>query len=363
MSLIEELEKKLEREPASLRFVHLVEEYRKAGRLNEAIDLCLKGIEQHPNYWSAYVSLAKCYYEKDDIEQARDYLEQANAGAPDNIQAISLLAEIYEKLTFWDKALDKLRLLQLLSPDERTSDKIKYLEEKIGEEERQEAPTVQFSMSLIKETLTKTQADDAAGADEKETEETLSTERTGKIEKETLEKIISSETMQEPSAQEDFNAQSEEQTAIQSNEKESVHYEREPIEILSLIKPETFNDAISEKAQEISDQFAQQEELTIEITTQTLGEIYATQGYYEKAIKIYQKILIAEPNNSAAVNRLKELMDEFNKINARTNKQFFKEEITSEAPDQTKTSDKNQERKKRISTLENWLSTVKREKK
>jgi len=40
------------------------------------------------------------------------------------------------------------------------------------------------------------------------------------------------------------------------------------------------------------------------IATMTLAEIYASQGFYDKAIEIYQKILIREPTNEIAKKRI-----------------------------------------------------------
>jgi len=69
---------------------------------------------------------------------------------------------------------------------------------------------------------------------------------------------------------------------------------------------------------------------------------------------------LAEPNNETAINRLKELIIEFNSANAKSNRQFFKEEKISEE-EARKDLSKSLERKKRISVLENWLQMIKKE--
>jgi len=388
MSIIEKLENKLEKEPLSLLFVHLVEEYRKAGRIREAIKLCHRGIENHPNYWSAYVSLGKCYYDKGDLERAKDNLERATSAMPDNMQAIMLLVEIYEKLDYWDKALEHLKLVQLLSPDEKIDARIRDLERKLhlGDE----SPTIQFSVSLIKESLSNEEGmtihmpkeellkeierqKEIALQKEIESqkqEETLS--NTGKIDAEAVKQIVASHSpLKEEVKEEEEDLAESFETKKYTNLEETIEKsEGEPVEILSLIKPVLLavegasrKEIEEARAKEVVEEQKQEvDTFTQEITTQTLGEIYISQGHFDKAIKIYQKIVLAEPGNAAAINRLKQLMDEFNKSNAQMNKQFFKEETSLDEPEKSKTATKGTERKKRISTLENWLLTMRKEK-
>lgn len=365
MSLIDKLEKKLEKEPSSLLFVQLVEEYRKAGRIKDAIRLCERGIEYHPNYWSAYVALGKCYYEKGDLEKAKENLEQATSAMPDNIQAIMLLVDICERLDYCEKALESLKLVQLLSPDEKIDERIRVLERKLhlGDE----APTIQFSVSLIKESLASQEGMTIHMPKEVLQKEIEALSNTGKIEQEVLEKIVQVPPEKEEVKQEEDFPESFDTKKYENLDETIEKSEGEPVEILSLIKPhilaseepaqkEIIKEEVIEEHKEDADAHTQ------EITTQTLGEIYASQGHFDKAIKIYQKIVLAEPGNSNAICRLKQLMEEFNKLNVQMNKQFFKEEVTPEETVTSKISQKGMERKKRISTLENWLLTVRKEK-
>ena len=56
---IEELRKRLEKEPASRLFAQLAEELRKEGELAEAIRVCREGLQKHPNYPSARMTLGR----------------------------------------------------------------------------------------------------------------------------------------------------------------------------------------------------------------------------------------------------------------------------------------------------------------
>ncbi len=344
MSIIEKLEKKLQKEPSSLAFIQLAEEYRKMGRIKEAIDLCERGLDYHPNYWSAYILLGKCYYDISELEMAKKNLENAISGLPDNVQAIALLAEIYEKLNLIDKALDKYKLLQLLSPKKDIEDKIAYLERKHLEEEQ----TLQINLSVVKKAISEAE-------EEKENFAEGDLKKEIELPDNTIEIEAMKEERESKEAQKEELAESIDTNVYKGSEEILEQSQAEPVEILSLINPEFLSQKEREREELIESENAIQE-----ITTETLGEIYASQGYLDKAIKIYQKLLLAEPNNEAAINRLKELIVEFNSANAKSNIQFFKEEKITEE-ESKKDIGKSLERKKRISVLENWLQMIKKE--
>ena len=65
---IEDLKKKLSQNPDSLIFVPLADAYRKAGMLDEAIEVCKTGLEKHPMYTSARVVLGRIYNEKNMLK-------------------------------------------------------------------------------------------------------------------------------------------------------------------------------------------------------------------------------------------------------------------------------------------------------
>ena len=84
-------------DPASIVFAALAEEYRKAGRIDEAIETCRAGLERHPAYLSARVTLGRALIEKGEFREARTHLEQVVRQAPENLAAIRALAEIHHR--------------------------------------------------------------------------------------------------------------------------------------------------------------------------------------------------------------------------------------------------------------------------
>ena len=95
MSRIEELERRVHQDPASFVFGALAEEYRRAGRLDEAVETCRAGLERHPSYLSARVTLGRALQALGQTADARAEFEHVIAVAPDNLAAIRALAELH----------------------------------------------------------------------------------------------------------------------------------------------------------------------------------------------------------------------------------------------------------------------------
>lgn len=139
MDEIEKLKVRVERDPNSRLFLPLAEEYRKAGMLDEAISVLLRGLERHPGYTSARVALGKIYLEKKMVEDARREFEKVIAAIPDNLFAHKKLAEIYRDIGEIDRAVAEYKAVIAINPlDEDARSFIEGIE-RIGEEKVSEA--------------------------------------------------------------------------------------------------------------------------------------------------------------------------------------------------------------------------------
>ena len=94
---IEELRRRVELDPASIAFAALAEEYRRGGQFGDAIAICEAGLQRHPAYLSARVTLGRALIESGRFEEARAQLEQVLRSAPENLAAIRGLAEIHHR--------------------------------------------------------------------------------------------------------------------------------------------------------------------------------------------------------------------------------------------------------------------------
>jgi tetratricopeptide (TPR) repeat protein len=116
---IETLRRRVESDPASFAFAPLAEEYRKAGLLKDAIEICRVGLARHPAYVSARATLGRALLEAGDVEAARGELEKVLKTAPENLTALKGLAAIHLRSGEVPQAVARLRLALSLSPADR----------------------------------------------------------------------------------------------------------------------------------------------------------------------------------------------------------------------------------------------------
>ena len=95
---IDELRGRVESDPASIAFAQLAEEYRRSGNFQEAVRICRIGLEQHPAYLSARVTLGRSLLELEQFDEARAAFEYVLLSAPDNLIALRSMAEIHQRL-------------------------------------------------------------------------------------------------------------------------------------------------------------------------------------------------------------------------------------------------------------------------
>lgn len=91
---IEDLRRRVQRDPASIAFAQLAEECRRSGQIQEAIDVCRSGLAIHPGYLSARVTLGRALLELDDLDAAQQELQLVLKSAPENLAAVRGVAEI-----------------------------------------------------------------------------------------------------------------------------------------------------------------------------------------------------------------------------------------------------------------------------
>jgi tetratricopeptide (TPR) repeat protein len=94
---IDDLERRIAGDPGSVSFALLAEEYRRMGRLAEAIRVARSGLVARPAYASARVTLGRALIENGNLADARAELEAGLALAPENLLARRALAEICQR--------------------------------------------------------------------------------------------------------------------------------------------------------------------------------------------------------------------------------------------------------------------------
>ncbi len=112
---LNQLRQRWERDPKSRSFLQLAEEYRRGGRLADAVHVLEAGLKEHPTYLSAQVALGRCLLENGTPGAARELLEKAVARDPTQLVANKLLVEAYLALGQAGKARERLDLYKLFN--------------------------------------------------------------------------------------------------------------------------------------------------------------------------------------------------------------------------------------------------------
>lgn len=121
--------KRYQEDPTSRVFAPLAEAYRKAGLVDEAIEIAHEGLRLHPNFIGGKVALARALFEKKRFDEVVQTLEPMIHDIPDNLIAQRLLAESYLMLGRTAESLACFKMLLYFSPqDVDTAQLVRELE-------------------------------------------------------------------------------------------------------------------------------------------------------------------------------------------------------------------------------------------
>lgn len=413
---IEKLQKKLEKEPNSLIFLQLAEEFRKESEYEEALRTCKEGLRRHPNYWSARVAMGRIYLEMGDSERAREELEKVTKAVPDNLLANKLLGDIYMGSGRMADALKRYQIVQMLTPnDQEVVANLQKIEAQMMKTARAEthasppAPPPPPKVETMVEPATAPAEPEAASAPldlpsflEKTAPGVRA--RTMDLMDSTMPQHSSvipqapppeamPETSYEPVAVE----QPETESDLAAMFLESTHSNEIPVapsfgaveeerfpasftpsqmegsvagelveepEVVAGQRPEDRTQPMADKEKDDAGEFDGDE-----LTTQTLAELYVQQGLTDKAVKVFQKLLLNDPGNPQIVQRLRELSpaDALLSMAAVNEPGSVPEHFGRGGRETTTTStgrsadDPTDDRRRKITTLENWLAAIRRE--
>jgi len=115
---IEEYQMILMRNPSAKVFAPLAEAYRKMGLLQQALEICERGIKYNPEYPSGLVAHGKVLFELKKYEQASQMFVRATELKSDNILAHKLNALSLIKLNKYAAALKAYKQVLYLNPQD-----------------------------------------------------------------------------------------------------------------------------------------------------------------------------------------------------------------------------------------------------
>ncbi len=258
---IDDLFERYRRAPGSHVFAPLADAYRKLGLIEEALDICARGLSANPKYASGYVVQGKCQYDAGRADRAEESFKKVVELDPQNLVALRYLGIIRAGCGDAEGARAHFEHILVLDPDDKDI--------------RQRLDAMRDAAPASVNTLV-----------------------------EEIEKVLPPETTEAP------RAPVAAAKPIAPSVVPSVAPAVAPI-VTPVVAPSVApvsatappDDVI--ELPDIRDNFegspillGDESETTEYIATVTLADIFAAQGYSEKALKIYRDVLRRQPENS-----------------------------------------------------------------
>ncbi len=132
---IAELRRRVRADPSSIAFAQLGEEYRRGGSFDEAVQVCRAGLDRHPGYLSARVTLGRALMELGQFDEAEQEFDLVLGTAPDNLAAIRGVAEISQRRGHLHVALGHYqRALSLARHDPDLEETVAQISRELGDD-------------------------------------------------------------------------------------------------------------------------------------------------------------------------------------------------------------------------------------
>jgi tetratricopeptide (TPR) repeat protein len=262
-------------DPKSRVFAPLAEAYRRMGKVEEAIQICKEGLLHHPDFHGGRVALAKCYLDKKRYAEAKEELERVILTAPENLMAQKLLGDTFLMLHQRKDALHSYKMALLLAPqDVALSEKVYALEKSIASFTEGADLMAEFENPV---TAPPEATVSAAHANDEKAQASVYADPLDSIEQADINQVFSGTglTLEEEPAGDPVVESRINQILGFSEEDES--------------QSESFH------VESVAQVFGEEPVRNQEITTETLGDLYYSQGQFDKALRIFEKIQRSRP--------------------------------------------------------------------
>lgn len=107
-----------ERDPEGRGFAPLADAYRRAGELEEALELLEDGIDRLPEFTPGHVVAGRVHRDRGRPDDARGAFSRVLDLDPENVVALRALGELAEEAGRTDEALEHFRRLRALEPED-----------------------------------------------------------------------------------------------------------------------------------------------------------------------------------------------------------------------------------------------------
>ncbi|OQX60656.1 hypothetical protein B5M50_00510 [candidate division KSB1 bacterium 4484_219] len=317
---IQELQEKLKQTPSSFLFARLADLYLKKKQLAEAIKICAEGVQKHPQYVNGHFVLGKCYFEDGQLDQAEREFNRVLLYDPEHLGALHYQAKIMKAHSWNNAYLIWLRRILEIDPlDTHAQALIEEYEKQTAAEEEKVTPAELEPETTLEEVASPEPSEQEVKEIFGQFEEAEKTDE--KVESLTdEEKVISAiqekvEEFEQEEEQEDEVEEEQEAKMIEEGEEEAeeekvsekpVEAEKAELETEET-KEETKIEEEEKPKEEPPPPKAQAQVRKEPIVTPTLGEIYAAQGHFDKAIEVYEILLRKDPTNQVYIEKIEYL--------------------------------------------------------
>ena len=326
---IDELRKRLEREPGSRLFAQLAEELRKDGDLAGAVRVCRDGLQKHSQYPSARMTLGRALLDSGDLAAAKVEFLAVLKGAPDNILAARLLGESLEGLEDWVGAAAQYKKALMMAPgDKQLQGHLEAVEDRMREPvpaaaQPSEAEAAPIKLSTVDEPMELERPFESRAT---QVGEPVEFTGTMPIPVTQVEEEFEIERPQEapsvamkpppppapapirtpPPAPEEV-VEFDEAPTMPGTLPGTVEVEFEPTTLPPSPQVEAAAAAAAPRAPEPQPIAIVEPEPSEEIASVTLADLYLRQGFRDKAVEVLEQLLAREPGNERAQARLREV--------------------------------------------------------
>ncbi len=353
--LVQYLEEQLQQNPTTILFARLADIYLDMKKVDEAIEICEEGIKKHPYYVTGHMVLGKCYLEKKQHDQAEKEFKRVLFFDPKYLSAHKFFGDLMQEIgwehtceTSYKKILQidpldevaRSRIAEFKNGDKIESEDMESLESFVShstesESEFEDNSTEPMPLSSGEEELLYQEEEQkidqpenefdipTVDIDEKKAEEFSSIlddifedevvkdeppSPTNSDDVYSYEEDLVSEIQKDPqsyfkdskSFEEDIQKS---QSAFKSefDQIEKLDFDQHSKKVADQLKPDSDIKEIRENSYQPGTMKKRDGE---KIVTPTLGEIYAAQGQYAKAISVFELLLKKHPDNEVFFQKI-----------------------------------------------------------